>query len=176
MCSHHITPQMTYFILFLILCLATDAFKGATFRKGIIGGGEAGGCFQGSSTVQVEGLLLGYSVHNGLVCSRNSDHHRPSSLSTSLNAQPFNPFTARHKNFQVKWFEADLERFYAFVETQPLLTARQELWYGKAVKLWIQAEKERETLRLAKGENSTSISNEELAAFIGCTELTLEKM
>ena len=94
---------------------------------------------------------------------------------TSLSAShSFNPFTSRNKNSRLKWFEVDLERFYSFVNDQPLLTAEQEHWCGKAVKLWIQVEKERDNLIVSR--NVSSISREELAAYLGCSELTLAKM
>jgi len=61
---------------------------------------------------------------------------------------PFNPFAGRAKNTKVKWFETDLESFYAFVESQPLLNAEQELQYGKVLRMWMQIEQIREQLQL----------------------------
>eukprot|EP01041_Mallomonas_annulata_P012512 gene12512-26361_t len=90
--------------------------------------------------------------------------------------QPFNPFTARHKNTKVKWFEADLEAFYTFVEEQPLLTAEQELQYGKAMKMGSQVELMRESMQSRLGFEASKISNEELAKAVGCSLITLEKM
>ena len=69
--------------------------------------------------------------------------------------QPFNPFTARSRNTNVKWFETDLDRFYNFVENQPLLTAEQEIAYGKALKLWIAIEKKRDELYESKALNAS---------------------
>ena len=69
--------------------------------------------------------------------------------------QPFNPFTARNRNTNVKWFETDLDRFYSFVENQPLLTAEQEIAYGKALKLWISVEKKRDELYERKALNAS---------------------
>jgi RNA polymerase sigma factor (sigma-70 family) len=89
--------------------------------------------------------------------------------------QAFNPFTARQRNTKVKWFEADLDAFYMFVEDQPLLTAEQELQYGKALKMWIQVENVREQLSTKEG-SAIDISNEDLAKHIGCSVTTLEKM
>lgn len=81
----------------------------------------------------------------------------PSSL-YMVNHQ-FNPFTQRQKNRNIKWFESDLNKFYKFIESKPLLTAEQEVWHGKAVSLWITIEKERENLRLAKVENLQNGTN-----------------
>ena len=79
-------------------------------------------------------------------------HTYPSSSSrmrTALHAgkQPFNPFSQRSRNTRVKWFEADLDAFYTFVENQQLLTAEQELTYGKALRMWIQVEQIRKTMK-----------------------------
>jgi hypothetical protein len=88
--------------------------------------------------------------------------------------QPFNPFTSRQKNTNVKWFEADLEKFYTFVENQPLLSAAQEQLYGKALKMWFQVELKKE--KLIEMSLNQTITSEMLARYIGCSEQTLEKM
>ena len=117
--------------------------------------------------------------------------------------QPFNPFSQRTRNTRVKWFEADLDAFYTFVENQQLLTAEQELTYGKALRMWIQVEQIRKTMKeklsvhdpvllnpsdldplgLNPGdhiiENRTTeavVTDEQLANAIGCTTVTLLKM
>jgi RNA polymerase sigma factor (sigma-70 family) len=88
--------------------------------------------------------------------------------------QPFNPFTSRQKNTNVKWFEADLEKFYTFVENQPLLSAAQEQLYGKALKMWFQVELKKE--KLIEMSLNQTITSEMLARYIGCSEQTLGKM
>lgn len=94
---------------------------------------------------------------------------------TSIALQPFNPFTARHKNTRVRWFESDMENFYLFVEQQPLLTHPQELQYGKAMSMWFQVEQMRASMRAELGSDKY-ISNEDLAKALGCSTITLEKM
>jgi RNA polymerase sigma factor (sigma-70 family) len=89
--------------------------------------------------------------------------------------QPFNPFTARHRNTKVKWFETDLENFYSFVETQPLLTAEQELQYGKALKMYIQVEKLRNQMQIKAGP-SHIITNEDLSIRLNSSVVALERM
>lgn len=114
----------------------------------------------------------------------------------------FNPFTTRNKNTNVKWYESDLDSFYAFVEQQPLLTAAQEVQYGRALQRWIQVEQIREKLRIQlqlvdTTSTSTStyddtlthvdtndsdhiknkiLTDEELADAVGCSTTTLQKM
>ena len=93
--------------------------------------------------------------------------------------QPFNPFSQRSKNIKVRWFEADLDAFYAFVENQPLLTADQELQYGKAMRMWIQVEQMRNHMSSTNFNSTGSavpISDEELAAVIGCSPTVLGNM
>ena len=93
--------------------------------------------------------------------------------------QPFNPFSQRSKNIKVRWFEADLDAFYAFVENQPLLTAEQELQYGKAMRMWIQVEQMRAHMSLTNFNSTGSavpITDEELAAVIGCSPTILGNM
>jgi RNA polymerase primary sigma factor len=102
--------------------------------------------------------------------------------------QPFNPFTARSRNTNVRWFEADLDKFYTFVEEQPLLTAEQEFQYGKALRMWVQIENMRTHLRYQRQNNYTElygstaattmdckICDEELSKTLGCSMTTLEK-
>lgn len=93
----------------------------------------------------------------------------------------FNPFTSRNKNSKVKWFEADLEVFYDFVESQPLLTAEQELQFGKALRMSIHVEKIRSSLALRSLPSSSSsssgvISDEVLANYMNTTTPMLQKM
>ena len=93
--------------------------------------------------------------------------------------QPFNPFSQRSKNIKVRWFEADLDAFYAFVENQPLLTAEQELQYGKAMRMWIQVEQMRAHMSLTNFNSTGSavpITDAELAAVIGCSPTILGNM
>jgi RNA polymerase sigma factor (sigma-70 family) len=109
-------------------------------------------------------------------------YRRRQSAATSLqmsmvSRQPFNPFSQRSKNIKVRWFEADLDAFYAFVENQPLLTADQELQYGKAMRMWVQVEQMRTHM---EQDNSTGaavpVTNAELAAVIGCSATMLGNM
>ena len=81
----------------------------------------------------------GAGIHSS--SDRLSRNNRGIHVNMMAGPQPFNPFTARNRNTNVKWFETDLDRFYNFVESQPLLTAEQEIAYGKALKLWISIEK-----------------------------------
>lgn len=82
----------------------------------------------------------------------------------------------------MKWFETDLDSFYTFVEEQPLLTAAQEVQYGKALKTYLEVEKIRNKLwEESTGETGMEIpsgrlSDEELALAVGCTVETLQKM
>ena len=96
----------------------------------------------------------------------------------------FNPFKGQ-KNTRVKWYEADLDTFYTFVENQQLLTAEQELQYGKALRLWIHVEQIRKTMKekLIVDPNNpegfievADIADEKLANAIGCSLSTLQKM
>lgn len=109
---------------------------------------------------------------------KNDNRNSRMSLQMSMvSRQPFNPFSQRSKNIKVRWFEADLDAFYAFVEGQPLLTADQELQYGKAMRMWVQVEQ----MRTHMGQdNSTGsaipVSNVELAAVIGCSANMLGNM
>ena len=93
--------------------------------------------------------------------------------------QPFNPFTARQKNTKIKWFETDLESFYSFVQSQPLLTPEQEFLYGRTIRMWTQVEHIRSQLRkrqeLEDGSNC-SISDEQLGAELGCAPETIQKI
>jgi len=107
---------------------------------------------------------------------RDSSRHAIKMTRVQIQQQPFNPFTARHKNTKVRWFEADLEAFYSFVEEQPLLTAEQELQYGKAMKMGSQVEMMRDTLQTKVGYDATKINNEDIAKAVGCSTLTVEKM
>ena len=106
---------------------------------------------------------------------------KPASRVTALEMstkQHFNPFTQRQRNNKVKWFESDLDAFYAFVDNQPLLTAHEELQYGKALRMWTQVETMREQLEEEGRVNGKTqpIKDQELAKLIGCSVTTLEKM
>ena len=92
--------------------------------------------------------------------------------------QHFNPFTQRQRNNKVKWFESDLDAFYSFVDNQPLLTAHEELQFGKALRMWTQVETMRDQLEEESRTqgNDTPVSNSDLATVIGCSVSTLEKM
>ena len=106
---------------------------------------------------------------------------KPASRVTALEMstkQHFNPFTQRQRNNKVKWFESDLDAFYAFVDNQPLLTAHEELQYGKALRMWTQVETMREQLEEEGRANGKTqpIKDQDLAKLIGCSVTTLEKM
>ena len=92
--------------------------------------------------------------------------------------QSFNPFTQRQRNNKVRWFENDLDAFYSFVDDQPLLTAHEELQFGKALRMWSHVETVRHQLESeAKTKGIlTEIHDTELASTIGCSLSTLEKM
>ena len=115
-----------------------------------------------------------FNIKNNNKINNYNKHHV---VMMAGGVQAFNPFSQRVKNTRVKWFESDLEAFYVFVESQPLLTAEQEMQYGKALKMWINVEKRRgelaDILELAEDQN---VSNEELALSVGCSVITLQKM
>ena len=94
-------------------------------------------------------------------------------LSMGSPKNSFNPFTARNRNRNVRWYEQDLESFYNFVEAQPLLTAVQEVQYGKAMSMWLKIEKSRTEMEEKFGRKLT---NDELAEKIECPTDTLDKM
>lgn len=109
---------------------------------------------------------------------RNDNRNSKMSLRMSMvSRQPFNPFSQRSKNIKVRWFEADLDAFYAFVEDQPLLTADQELQYGKAMRMWVQVEQMRTHMGYNNSTGATiPVSNADLAAVIGCSANMLGNM
>ena len=82
--------------------------------------------------------------HNNIY--HQNQRNRIISLSSSSS---FNPFS-RQQNTKIRWFEADLESFYNFVEAQPLLTAEQELMYGKALSLGLQVDQKKITITNGK--------------------------
>mmetsp|Transcript_1470 Transcript_1470/g.2414 ORF Transcript_1470/g.2414 Transcript_1470/m.2414 type:complete len:404 (-) Transcript_1470:152-1363(-) len=112
-----------------------------------------------------------------IIVSFQHDVNKESSrrFDLQMSTQAFNPFSNRNKNSHVQWFEADLTSFYDFVEDQPLLTAEQELQYGKAVSMWSRVEKMRTQLQ-EKLARSTPLSDTEMAIHMDCSERTLEKM
>ena len=117
-------------------------------------------------------------------CQSGSSWNRMTTLElNALAKQPFNPFSQRQRNSRVRWFEADLDAFYTFVENQQLLTAEQELQYGKALRMWIQVEQIRAQMKekaVVDPESPDALVNEatdeELALCIGCSITTLLKM
>jgi hypothetical protein len=103
---------------------------------------------------------------------RDSTKNRMSFEMSMVSRQPFNPFSQRSKNIKVRWFEADLDAFYAFVENQPLLTADQELQYGKAMRMWVQVEQMRTHMSQDNSSGSVvTVTDDELAAVIGVDTL-----
>ena len=94
---------------------------------------------------------------------KNSNHKSQLKSESPLHMSSFNPFTNRNKNTNVKWYENDMGNFYNFVENQPLLTSKQELQYGKAIKMWIKVEKMRENMERqynnVTNDNSDSMDN-----------------
>ena len=94
---------------------------------------------------------------------KNSDYKPQLKFKSTLYMSSFNPFTNRNKNTKVKWYENDMGNFYNFVENQPLLTSKQELQYGKAIKMWIKVEKMRENMERQynniTNDNSDSTDN-----------------
>lgn len=93
--------------------------------------------------------------------------------------QPFNPFTARQKNTRIKWFETDLESFYAFVQSQPLLTPEQEFLYGRTIRMWTQVEHIRSQLKKCQEldqDTNCTISDEQLSDALGCEPETIQKI
>lgn len=89
--------------------------------------------------------------------------------------QAFNPFTSRQRNTRIKWFETDLEAFYTFVETQPMLSSEQEFLYGRTIRLLGQVEGVREQLQKRK-ETNVTVSDDELAEALGCPADTIGKI
>ena len=100
--------------------------------------------------------------------------------------QPFNPFSQRQKNTRVQWFEKDLETLYGFVASQTLLTAEQELLFGKALHMWSSMAQVRTQMKMkAAGEiaNATGVpvatvevSDAALADAVGVSLVTLQKL
>jgi RNA polymerase primary sigma factor len=99
---------------------------------------------------------------------------------TSLKAgrEMFNPFL-RERKTQNRWFEPSLTQFFEFVDTQRLLTAEQELQYGKAIKMWQHVEK----TKLQLQQNSSYLLHatnltieEEVSHYLGCSTVTLLKI
>jgi DNA-directed RNA polymerase sigma subunit (sigma70/sigma32) len=117
-------------------------------------------------------------IYNDLENRYDSDNRMSFQLNM-IARQPFNPFSNRQKNNKVRWFEADLDAFYAFVENQPLLTAEQELQYGKAMRMWVQVEQMRTHMT---NDRSTStdfplpVTDADMAQVIGCSEAMLGNM
>jgi RNA polymerase primary sigma factor len=126
--------------------------------------------------------FVSFPLHTA--CQGGSCGNRISALELhALASQPFNPFSQRQRNTKVKWFETDLDAFYRFVENQQLLTAEQELQYGKALRMWIQVEQIRTQMKekvVVDPENPDAvdleITDEELSSAIGCSIMTLQKM
>jgi len=103
----------------------------------------------------------------------------PARSATTRLALSFNPFL-NNKNTNVNWFSPELAPFFSFVESQELLTAEEELLYGKAVKLQAQVEQIRGTLteKLGSMQDKAAMdrADEELAKTLGVTPATLDKM
>jgi len=113
-----------------------------------------------------------------------------SKLILKMGNQAFNPFTSRQRNTRVKWFEADLEAFYTFVETQPMLSSEQEFLYGRTIRLLSQVEGVREQLLKRKetaitttsssssllSDINITVSDDELAEALGCPPDTIGKI
>ena len=96
-------------------------------------------------------------------------------LSMATLYHSFNPFLGRNKNTNVKWYETELENFYEFVEKQPLLTAEQELQYGKALQMWTQIEAVRRRIQL-QSNITERLSDQYLSESLGCSHVALEKL
>lgn len=134
--------------------------------------------------VQDVNIVNGFQKIFSNIELRKIGSHPPSTYSLSRSAlqmanQPFNPFTTRQRNTRIKWFETDLESFYAFVETQPLLTSEQEFLYGRTIRLLSQVENVREQLLKRKeteGITNATVSDDELAVSLGCPADTIGKI
>ena len=121
--------------------------------------------------------LVSSNMHSKMVSTTGRGGARAQIRLDMAATHAFNPFANRQKNTRVKWFNTDLESFYTFVETQPLLTAEQELQYGKALKMWINMERKRDELHAILGlDEDVPVSNKDLALSVGCTEETIDKM
>jgi RNA polymerase primary sigma factor len=95
-------------------------------------------------------------------------------MKAGLPINAFNPFTARNINKKVRWLESDMEAFYEYVNTHPLLTAEQEYGYGKAVSMWRQVEEMKD--RLQARLNVDKVSDEELAKSLNCSIEAIERI
>eukprot|EP01040_Poterioochromonas_malhamensis_P011779 gene11779-12851_t len=93
---------------------------------------------------------------------------------TSL--QPFNPFTSRNRNNKVRWHNDNLDIIYHYIVNQPLLTMKQEFQLGRAIQFWNRLENVRESLKQSYGISNITISDEELATYIGCHTEEIHKM
>ena len=105
----------------------------------------------------------------------HSTYRNSKDFPISMALQSFNPFTARNRRSKIRWYESDLQTFYDFVENQPLLSAEQELQYGKALKMYVQVEKLRNKLQRAAGPDNI-ITNEQLSQSLNTTTEVLERM
>lgn len=154
-------------IIIVILCVIPISFFATAFQP-----------LKSSKTLYFPGSIqIPYNQHSTLFPSNrySSDQLHVSSTQLLALMQPFNPFTTRRKNTRIRWFENDLDKFYAFVEAQPLLTAEQELKYGKALKMWLQLERIRVKFQ-TELNMTTRMTDLELSKQLGCSESTLQKM
>mmetsp|Transcript_8568 Transcript_8568/g.11932 ORF Transcript_8568/g.11932 Transcript_8568/m.11932 type:complete len:408 (+) Transcript_8568:104-1327(+) len=107
--------------------------------------------------------------------SRKNLWFRKEKSSLSMSKHGFNPFASRNRNTNVKWYEAELESFYLFVQKQPLLSAKQEYQFGRALQMWTKIEESRINLQRQRN-SSEKTSNEELAKFNSYTVAQLEQL
>lgn len=77
---------------------------------------------------------------------------------TLYNSLSFNPFE-RRANTQGYWISNDLGPFYQFVEEQKLLTAHQELNYGKAIYLQKKIDLIRDAIKVDNINNYIALHN-----------------
>ena len=78
--------------------------------------------------------------------------------STTLYTLSFNPFE-RRTNTNGYWVSSDLGPFYQFVEEQKLLTAAQELNYGKAIYLQKKIDLIRDAIKIDNINNYIAVHN-----------------
>jgi len=100
----------------------------------------------------VSGLISVHSFGHQGYSSRSKRTSRGRMKNLELAMGAFNPFTSRSRNTKVRWFDSELASFYAYVESQPLLTHEQELQYGKALHMWMKVVNQRARLHARKLE------------------------
>lgn len=132
-----------YTLQLFLLVLWTSADLLAAYRSGA---GVQSSATTASSSKTVASRKLTYYHNYFFPRHFTSESSSQGSSSTALSMGSFNPFTLRNKNSAVRWYENDLGSLFDHIESQPLLTADQEVQYGRAIRLWSQVQLVREKI------------------------------